>query len=66
LKNSEAQAKAVSALCSAELNNKALCNYSAAVKQAPFPAVFALKTHKAFTFKVDQNKRLLIIITLKT
>jgi hypothetical protein len=53
LKNSEAQAKAISALCLTELSNKALCNYSTAVKQAPFFAVPALKAHKAFIFKVN-------------
>jgi hypothetical protein len=42
-----------------------LCNYSAAVKQASFFVVFALKAHKAFIFKVNQDKRLLIVITLK-
>jgi hypothetical protein len=53
LKNSGAQAKAVLALCLAELSNKALCNYSVAVKQAPFSAALALKAHKAFTLKVN-------------
>jgi hypothetical protein len=53
LKNSETQARAVSALCLAESSNKALCNYSAAVKQASFPAVFALRAYKAFTFKIN-------------
>jgi hypothetical protein len=53
LKNLEAQAKAVLALCLAESSDKAPRNYSAAVKQAPFSAVFALRAHKAFTLKVD-------------
>jgi hypothetical protein len=53
LKNSEAQARAVSASRLAESSNKALCNYSAAVKRAPSPAASALKAHKAFTPKVD-------------
>jgi hypothetical protein len=53
LKNLGAQAKAVSALRLAKSNDKALCNYSAAVKRAPFPAAFALRAHKAFTFKVN-------------
>jgi hypothetical protein len=53
LKNSEAQAKAVLALCLAELSNKALCNYNTAVKQAPPSAILALKAHKAFTFKIN-------------
>jgi hypothetical protein len=52
LKNSEAQAKAVSASRLTKLSNKALYNYSAAVKQAS-PAAFALRTHKAFILKVD-------------
>jgi hypothetical protein len=42
-----------------------LRNYSAAVKQAPFSAASALKAYKAFTLKINQNKRLLIAITLK-
>jgi hypothetical protein len=37
----------------AELSDKALCNYSAAVKQAPSFAAFALRAHKAFILKVD-------------
>jgi hypothetical protein len=42
-----------------------LYNYNAAVKQASFPAVFVLKAYKAFTLKINQNKRLLIVIILK-
>jgi hypothetical protein len=53
LKNLEAQAKAVSVSRLAESSDKALRNYSAAVKQAPLPAALALRAHKAFTFKVD-------------
>jgi hypothetical protein len=53
LKNSEAQARAVSALCLTESSDKALCNYSAAVKWAFSSAVSALKAHKAFIPKVD-------------
>jgi hypothetical protein len=53
LKNLETQARAVSALCLAELSNKALCNYNTAVKQAPFFAAFALKAHKAFISEVN-------------
>jgi hypothetical protein len=37
----------------AELSNKALCNYSTAVKQAPFFIAFALKAYKAFTSKIN-------------
>jgi hypothetical protein len=37
----------------AESSDKALYNYSVVVKQALFFAVFALKAHKAFTFKVN-------------
>jgi hypothetical protein len=66
LKNLGAQAKAVSALRLAESSNKALYNYSAAARQAAFFAAFALKAYKAFIFKVNQNKRLLIAIILKT
>jgi hypothetical protein len=47
------------------LNDKTLRNYSAAVKQAPSSAASALRAHKAFTLKVNQDKRLLIVITLK-
>jgi hypothetical protein len=65
LKNSRAQARTVSASRLAESSNKALCNYSAAVKQAPSSAASALRAHKAFTPKVNQDKRLLITITLK-
>jgi hypothetical protein len=65
LKNSGAQARAVSALRLAKSSDKALCNYSAAVKQAPFFAAFTLRAHKAFTLKIDQDKRLLVAITLK-
>jgi hypothetical protein len=36
-----------------------------AVKQASLLVTSALKAHKAFTLKVDQNKRLLVIIILK-
>jgi hypothetical protein len=53
LKNSGAQARAVSVLRLAKSSNKAPRNYSAAVKQAPFLAAFTLKAHKAFIFKVD-------------
>jgi hypothetical protein len=53
LKNSEAQARAVSALRLTKSNDKALRNYSAAVKQAPFSAVLTLRVYKAFTFKVN-------------
>jgi hypothetical protein len=53
LKNSEAQAKAVLALYLAESSDKALRNYSAAVKQTPFFTAFALKAHKAFILKVN-------------
>jgi hypothetical protein len=53
LKNLGAQAKAVLASRLAELSNKALRNYSAAVKQAPPSAALVLKAHKAFTSKVD-------------
>jgi hypothetical protein len=65
LKNSRAQARAVLALCLAELSNKALCNYNIAIKQAPLFAALALRAHKAFIFKVNQDKRLLVAITLK-
>jgi hypothetical protein len=65
LKNSGAQARAASASRLAESSDKALCNYSAAVKQALSSAASALRAHKAFIFKVDQDKRLLIVITLK-
>jgi hypothetical protein len=37
----------------AKLSDKALRNYSAAIKQAPFLTAFALKAHKAFTPKVN-------------
>jgi hypothetical protein len=63
LKNSEA--KAILALRLTKSNNKALRNYSAAVKRAPFLTVFTLKAYKAFTFKINQDKRLLVVITLK-
>jgi hypothetical protein len=53
LKNLGAQAKAVLASHLTKSSDKALCNYNTAVKQAPFSAAFALKTHKAFTFKID-------------
>jgi hypothetical protein len=53
LKNSGAQARAVLALRLAESSDKALRNYSVAVKQALFSAAFALKAYKAFTLKVD-------------
>jgi hypothetical protein len=36
-----------------ELSNKALRNYSAAIKQAPLFIAFALKAHKAFTLKIN-------------
>jgi hypothetical protein len=49
----------------AELSNKALRNYNVAVKQAPFSAVLALRAHKAFILKINQNKKLLITIILK-
>jgi hypothetical protein len=65
LKNLKAQARAVLALRLAESSNKALCNYNAAVKQAPSFAASALRAHKAFIPKVNQDKRLLIVITLK-
>jgi hypothetical protein len=65
LKDSEAQARAVLVSRFAESSNQALRNYSAAAKQAPFLATSALKAHKAFTPKVDQDKRLLVVITLK-
>jgi hypothetical protein len=65
LKNSGARARAVSASRLAESSDKASRNYSAAVKQAPFPVASALRAHKAFTPKVDQDKRLLVAITLK-
>jgi hypothetical protein len=65
LKNSEARARAVSALRLAKSSNKAPRNYSAAVKQAPPSAASALKAHKASTLKVNQDKRLLIAITLE-
>jgi hypothetical protein len=65
LKNSGAQAKAVSALRLAESSDKALRNYSAAVKQVLSSAASALRAHKAFTLKVDQDKRLLIAIILE-
>jgi hypothetical protein len=53
LKNSEAQAKAVLASRLAESSDKALRNYSAAVKRAFSPTAFALRAYKAFTSKVD-------------
>jgi hypothetical protein len=53
LKNLGAQAKAVLALRLAESSDKALCNYSAAVKQASPSAASALKAHKAFIPKVN-------------
>jgi hypothetical protein len=65
LKNLRAQARAVSALCLAESSDKALRNYSAAVKRAFSSAVSALKVHKVFTPKVNQDKRLLVAITLE-
>jgi hypothetical protein len=37
----------------AESSDKALRNYNTAVKQAPSLAAFALRAHKAFTFKVN-------------
>jgi hypothetical protein len=36
-----------------------------AAKQAPFLATFALRAYKALTLKVNQDKRLLVIIILK-
>jgi hypothetical protein len=65
LKNLRAQARAVSASRLAESSNKAPRNYSAAVKRAPSSAASALRAHKAFTPKVDQDKRLLVTITLE-
>jgi hypothetical protein len=65
LKNLGAQAKAVSASRLAESSDKALRNYSAAVKQALPPTASALRAYKASTPKVNQNKRLLIAITLE-
>jgi hypothetical protein len=53
------------ALRLAELSNKASHNYNTTVKQAPSSAASALKAHKAFISKVNQNKRLLITITPK-
>jgi hypothetical protein len=53
LKNSGAQAKAVLVSRFAKLSNQALRNYSAAAKQAPLLATFALRAHKALTLKVD-------------
>jgi hypothetical protein len=50
----------------AKSSNQALRNYNTAVKQAPFLVISALKAHKASTLKVNQDKRLLIAITLKT
>jgi hypothetical protein len=49
----------------AESSDKALYNYSAAVKRALSPAAFVLRAHKAFTPKIDQDKRLLVTITLE-
>jgi hypothetical protein len=49
----------------AKSSDKTLRNYSAAVKQAPSPAASALKAYKAFTSKVNQDKRLLIAIILE-
>jgi hypothetical protein len=65
LKNLRAQAKAVLVLCFAKSSDQALRNYSAAAKQAPFFATSALRAHKAFTPKVNSDKRLLVIIILK-
>jgi hypothetical protein len=42
-----------------------LRNYSAAAKQASFLVTFALRAYKAFTSKVNQDKRLLIAIILE-
>jgi hypothetical protein len=53
LKNSEARARAVSASRLAESSDKALRNYSAAVKRAPPSAASALRAHKASIPKVD-------------
>jgi hypothetical protein len=36
-----------------------------AIKRAPPLAAFALRAYKAFTSKVNQNKRLLVAITLE-
>jgi hypothetical protein len=65
LKNSGAQARAVLTSRLAELSDKTLRNYSTAVKQAPPFAASVLRAHKVFILKVNQNKRLLITITLE-
>jgi hypothetical protein len=62
LKDSGAQARAVSVSRFAKSSDQALRNYSAAAKQAPPLATSALRAHKALTPKVDQDKRLLIAI----
>jgi hypothetical protein len=53
LKDLEAQAKAILVLRFAKSSNQALRNYNTAAKQAPFFVTFALRAHKALTFKVD-------------
>jgi hypothetical protein len=65
LKDSEAQARAALVSRFTESSDQALRNYNTAAKQAPLLAISALKAHKALTFKVNQNKRLLIAITLE-
>jgi hypothetical protein len=65
LKNLGARAKAASVSRFAKSNDQALCNYSAAAKQAPFFAISALRAHKALIPKIDQDKRLLIAIILE-
>jgi hypothetical protein len=53
LKNSGAQAKAVSVSRFAKSSDQALYNYNIAAKQAPSLATSTLKAHKAFTLKVN-------------
>jgi hypothetical protein len=65
LKDLGARARAVSVSRFTELSDQAPRNYSTAAKQAPSLATPALRAHKALTPKVDQDKRLLIAITLE-
>jgi hypothetical protein len=65
LKDLEARARAVLVLRFAKSSDQAPRNYSTAAKRASLLITSALRAHKALTLKVDQDKRLLIVITLK-
>jgi hypothetical protein len=65
LKDSGARARAVLVSRFAESSDQAPCNYSTAAKRAPSLVTPALRAHKALTSKIDQDKRLLVAITLE-